>query len=269
MSADPTLPPLTQELAHRIEQVAVAFGRIWLGGIDGLLLGTFGPRLLVGCHPDHPELDFQNRVNGLTPADAHRIGEIGVFYDEHGVRPWWEIVPDADFGDISAALTARGAAQIGFHAMAYGRPASEANGVGDAGPADVTTVEDDETFATFARTRLLAHDLPAEVIEPAAADLRGWFSAPGVTNYLATFNGVAAGTAALLIHDGIGYLADATTLPRFRGRGIQSQLIQARIDAAARAGCEIVCSQAAFGGTSHRNLQRLGLMGGFTKVVWR
>ncbi len=270
LAGDPSIPVLTQKLASRIEQAAVVFGRLWLGGIAGLHLGAFGPRLLVGCHPDRPELDFQNRVNGLTPADVHRIGEIGNFYDEHGVRPWWEIVPDDDFGHISAALTARGAAQIGFHAMtfgrAYGRPVSDATIVG---PADLTTVEDDETFATYAHTRMQAHDLPPEVIEPAAADLRGWNGAVGVTNYLATVDGAAAGTAALLVHDGIGYLADATTLPGYRGRGIQQQLILERRAAAARAGCDLVCSQATFASTSHRNLQRLGLTGGFTKVVWR
>ncbi len=244
----------------------MTFGRIWLGGIRGLHLGDFGPRLLVGCHPDRPELDFQNRVNGLTPTDAHRIADIAAFYGERGVRPWWEILPDDDFAGISAALTSTGASQIGFHAMAYGRPNTETRSVGSA---NVTIVEDEETFATYARTRMQAHELPAEIVEEAAADLRGWFGAPGVTLLLATVEGRPAATAALLIDDDIGYLADAATLPTHRGGGLQSRLIAERIATARTAGCELVSSQATFAGTSSRNLQRFGLGGGFTKVVWR
>lgn len=268
MAADPPQPPFTQELAHRIEQVAVTFGRIWLEGVRGLQLGDFGPWLLVGCHPDRPQLDFQNRVNGLTPADADRIADIAAFYGERGVRPWWEVVPDDDFAAISTALSSTGATQIGFHGVAYGRP-RRTDRPAHASDIAVRIVDNATTFATFARTRMEAHDLPPEIVEEAAADLRGWFGAPGVTLLLATVDDRPAATAALLIDDGIGYLADAATVPPHRGRGLQSLLIGERIATARRAGCELVSSQATFGGTSARNLQRMGLERGFTKVVWR
>ncbi len=272
MAADPSIPLLTQELAHRLERVGVAFGRIWLDGVQGLQLGDFGPRLLVGCHPDRPELDFQNRVNGLTPADADRIPDVFAFYEERNVRPWWEIVPDDDFSAISVALTATGASQIGFHGMVYGRPlVPEPARSSPGGDVRVRAIDsdDDDTFATFARTRMQAHELPAEVIEEAAADLRGWLGAPSVTLLLAKVDGAPAATAALLIDDGIGYLADAATLPAYRRCGLQSLLIGERVAAAREAGCDLVSSQASFASTSFRNLQFHGLSGGFTKVVWR
>lgn len=133
----------------------------------------------------------------------------------------------------------------------------------------VVDPDDDATFATFGRTRMEAHELPAEVIEPAAADLGGWRHAAGATLYLVTVDGAPAATAALTVTDGIGYLADAATLPAFRGHGLQALLIRRRLDDAAAAGATVAASQAELAGTSHRNLQRAGLAGGFTKLVLR
>jgi GNAT superfamily N-acetyltransferase len=125
-------------------------------------------------------------------------------------------------------------------------------------------------FETFCRVRTEAHELPAEVQPQAEADLRGWRDAPGAHLYLALVEGVPAATAALSVSaDGVGYLADGATLPAFRRRGLQATLIHRRLTDAAAAGCDVACSQATFAGTSHRNLQREGLVGGFTKAVWR
>lgn len=266
----PAPPVLTQDLVDRMEQAAVAFGRAWLAGIGGLDLGDFGPHLLVGCHPDRPHLDFQNRVNGLRPADAAAIPAIGRFYDERGVRPWWELAPADDFAVVASALAARGAEQIGFHAMAYGAATATASTAVSAGVEIVVVDPGDTTaFATFSETRVAGHELPAEVVEQATADLAGWRRAPGTTLYLATVDGAPAATAVLTVDGGVGYLADAATLPEYRRRDLQGALIRRRIRDAAAAGCDVVCSQATFAGPSHRNLQRHGLVGGLTKVVWR
>ncbi len=50
---------------------------------------------------------------------------------------------------------------------------------------------------------------------------------------------------------------------------MQTALIAVRIAEAEAAGCDLVCSQAAFGSPSQRNLERAGLSVAYTKAVWR
>ncbi|HVF32055.1 MAG TPA: GNAT family N-acetyltransferase [Acidimicrobiales bacterium] len=264
---------LTEELALRIEAAAVAWSRAWMAGVAGIELGEFAPHVLAPCHPGRPDLDFQNRVNGLTPDDAELVPALLDWYASHGVHPWFELVPSDRSTDLLHALVDCPA--VGFHAVAWAplrpSPPAPTPAVG-ASDVDVETIDpdDDEVFATFCRMRCRAHDLPPEVVDQATADLGGWRHAAGATFYLARVEGVPAATAALTVTDGgLAYLADGATLPAFRGRGIQTRLIRRRLADAQRAGCELAASQAAFGSTSHRNLSREGLVHGFTKLVLR
>jgi GNAT superfamily N-acetyltransferase len=269
---------LTEELAFRLERAANVWGRAWMAGIEGIELGAFGPDVLAPCHRERPDLDFQNRVNGLTPNDAGLVPAIVDWYAEREVRPWFELVPSDRAGDLLAALTAVGVEPIGHHGFLVTPhptpplPTSPtppvANPKVDVGER-VVDPDDEDAFATFRRVRTEGHDLPAEVVEQAARDLAGWRTAPAATLYLATVDGEPAATAALSVHGGVGYLADGATLPRFRGRGLQSALIHRRLADATAAGCDVAGSQASFGSTSNRNLQRAGLVGGFTKRVLR
>ena len=264
---------LTEELAFRIERAGVAWSRAWVGAIDGLELAPVAPgHVLAACHPDRPDLDFQNRVNGLTPDDAALVPALVDWYADRGVRPWFELVPTDRADDLLAALATAGAVAIGHHGVVYGPPSSGTT-IPQAAGVNVTVVDrtDDDAFATFARVRTAAHELPPEVAPQATADLRGWRTATGATLYLATVDGTPAATAVLTVDPdgGLAYLADGATLPAFRGRGLQSLLVRRRLHDAAAAGCDLACSQASVASTSHRNLQREGLTGGFTKLVLR
>jgi GNAT superfamily N-acetyltransferase len=271
---------LTEELAFRLERAANVWGRAWMAGIEGIELGAFGPDVLAPCQRERPDLDFQNRVNGLTPDDAGLVPALVDWYAEGGDRPWFELVPSDHPGDLLGALAAAGAEPIGYHGFLFtslpppARPfrssptPAVANSEMDVA-VRVIDPDDEDAFATFRRVRTEGHDLPAEVVEQAARDLAGWRTAPAATLYLATVDGEPAATAALSVRDGVGYLADGATLPRFRGRGLQSALIHRRLADATAAGCDVAGSQASFGSTSHRNLQRAGLVGGFTKLVLR
>lgn len=268
---------VTEELAFALEDAAVRWNRAWLAGVDGLERADgFPPHLLVPCHPDRPDLDFQNRVNGLRPDDAAIVPDLVAWYAARGVRPWFELVPSDAAANLLAALTRAGAVPVGFHAVVAGDPHRRPPDSSVRDPAhnwqvDVVGVDDGGAFAAFAATRTAAHELPPEVEAQAAADLRGWRTAAGTTLYLARVDGEPAATAALTVDPatGVAYLADGATLPRFRGRGLQSALIRRRLVDAAAAGATVAGSQASVGSTSHRNLQREGLTSGFTKLVLR
>lgn len=77
--------------------------------------------------------------------------------------------------------------------------------------------------------------------------------------FVAEMDGVAVGNASLHVSAGTGWLRGALVAPEARGRGIQTALIAARIQAAIDAGCDLVGAQAEPGEVSARNLMRMGL----------
>lgn len=69
--------------------------------------------------------------------------------------------------------------------------------------------------------------------------------------------------------DGIGHLANASTMPGYRGLGCQTALIERRLQDAAAAGCSRASVVAMWDSQSHRNLARAGFRTVYTKAVWR
>ena len=83
---------------------------------------------------------------------------------------------------------------------------------------------------------------------------------------LARVDGEPAGTGALVVDGGVGWLSADTTLPRYRGRGIQQAIQRHRIELARRIGCDLAVTEAVPGGQSQRNMERLGFRIVFTHV---
>ena len=229
----------------------------WLRGIPGVRIERFGAAW-APVNPDEPELDFQNRVIGLSPEDAGELDAIFAFYREAGVRPWFELPPAHDFGRFSAPLAGAGALPIGFHTVLYGEPARF-----DADPR-VREIGPEEADL-FADVLLRGHGAPDEVPRRHVAH---WAEKSTSRLFVAEVDGVPAAAGALVLGE-VANLASASTLPEFRGRGLQSALIRARIAAAAAAGAGLVCSGASWDSQSQRNLERAGLRIAYTKTVWR
>ena len=86
--------------------------------------------------------------------------------------------------------------------------------------------------------------------------------ARGASGWLARIDeqgeSVPAGGAALFVHDGLALFAGDATIPAFRGRGVQSALVRARLEESFRHGCDlaVVCTNP--GTTSQRNYERHG-----------
>ena len=79
-------------------------------------------------------------------------------------------------------------------------------------------------------------------------------------------DGKPAGTGELQIEAGVGWLSADTTLPQFRGCGVQRSLQCARLELARAAGCDIAVSESAPGSGSQRNMERLGFRVAYTRV---
>ncbi len=78
---------------------------------------------------------------------------------------------------------------------------------------------------------------------------------------------VACGTGLIIPEHRVFALCGAGTLAEYRGRGLQTGLLRARMAAAAQAGCEFAVVVTQGGTTSQRNAERLGFRVAYSKVT--
>jgi hypothetical protein len=168
---------------------------------------------------------------------------------------------------LAAALVDVGARQTGFIDVLWSR--AETHGAGDGGEVTVRVVEPGgEDAQCFARVLLGGHEVPDDTFADDWAAVALWPSEPDWACYLAEIAGEPLGAAALVVDDGIGFLANGATLAMGRRRGCQQALIHRRMHDAKAAGCELFLTMANPRSVSHRNLERGGLGVAYTKVVW-
>jgi GNAT superfamily N-acetyltransferase len=77
-----------------------------------------------------------------------------------------------------------------------------------------------------------------------------------------------AAAGSLSLHQGVALFV-ATTLPRFRRRGLQSALLGARLRHAHAAGCDLAMMVTEAGGESQRNAERNGFRIAYTRIKWK
>jgi GNAT superfamily N-acetyltransferase len=93
------------------------------------------------------------------------------------------------------------------------------------------------------------------------------FDLLAVRCFLGLVGGEPAGGGAVAWHQGVATLLGTSTLPRFRGRGLQAALLQARLALAARQGCDLATTNTDPGSTSQRNVERQGFRVAYTRPV--
>ncbi len=205
--------------------------------------------------PDAPDLDFPNAVYGLWPEEAPRLPAIKARARARGLRPWLELWPGPAAPALEAELRADGARvmdELAVHAapLAAAVPAAAAE----------VAIDDDPAGDTFARTLLEGHEAPARAIEADAWALARWGAVPGLRRYLAGAGVPPAGAAAVLfVHGDVAYLANASTLPDARRRGLHGALVARRLADARTAGAVVAAGLAEPGSGSARSFVRAGL----------
>lgn len=96
-----------------------------------------------------------------------------------------------------------------------------------------------------------------------------WARARGITCFLAERDGVAIGSAALNIANGVAIMAGASTIPSARRQGAQLALFDARLAFAAAQGIELAMVVTAPGGGSQRNSERQGFRPIYSRMKWK
>lgn len=206
------------------------------------------------------------------PIHADDLDAVEAFYRRRGLRAEIELCAFTD-RSLIALVNARGY-QIDRFRNIYVR-------VPELLPPDPTsavriTVTDAgdplraEACALLAAQGFAGHDRPlaADDINRVLATIG--LQRPGASGYTAWIDDQPAGAGAMAIAGDVAVLYSASTLPAFRRRGVQTALLRARIDAAARAGCAWISVMADPDSKSARNIQRAGFALAYTKlVVWR
>lgn len=123
--------------------------------------------------------------------------------------------------------------------------------------------EDADLFARTLNTGfgLPEHDVRGHVFSSAAGRGR-W------THYLARIDGQPAATSALFMAGDVAQLFVTTTVPEFRGRGLQTYLIRRRLADALGAGCTLAITQTVTDNASPRNMSRQGFHLLYQRTIW-
>lgn len=213
-------------------------------------------------------------------ASEEALDELEAFFHARGAAPMHEVSPIADPA-VLALFAARGYRVAELTSIlwqplaggvAHGTDASRAThdrGVdaAAASPVQVRIARGDDT-ARWADTSARGWG-----DQPGAADFVRDFApiaaaAAGTDCFLAEVNGEPAGAGSLAMHDGVAILAGASTVPAFRGRGVQKALLQARLAHAAASGCDLAAMGALPGSASQRNAERQGFRIAYTRLKW-
>ena len=267
------LPAMTPELAHRIEQNDLDYSLSRLEGMQQaegnplhITIKRYGNAVAFMIET-WPDFSYGNKVLGLEPPSETHLEEIVDLFSRDNLSFRFEIMP----GNINSSLASRlhklGFCQMGFNAAIYGQP-SLAVKASPNKQIRVREVQPDE-MDIFMDLYQDGFGLP-RLTEGERRAVAGWLEGAKSDLYLciALLDNMPASVGILYMKDGVGLLADATTLPNFRGKGCHSAMIHHRILEAEERGCDLLTSFVEFGSTSHLNLEKAGLRVAYTKAMW-
>lgn len=215
-----------------------------------------------------------NHVTGLGmrgAVEAPALEALEAAYAVRGSGVEIDLCPHAEPG-LLPLLAARGYAVNAF-SNTYARTldgvacvAAPAPGIEVLQGADAAAPFVEASIAGFS---VQARQAPRELL---AALARIAHARDDTALFVALVDGQVAGSAGLSVAETplgrIGELYIASTLPEFRGRGVQAALLRARLAAARAAGCALAVVMARPANTSARNTERAGFRLAFTKATF-
>ena len=267
------LPAMTKQLAQRIEQNDIDYS---LSRLQGMQQAEGNPlQIEINRYGNvnaflieaWPEFWYGNKVLGLEPSSEIYLDEIIDLFAKHELSFRFEIMP----GNLNSSLASRlhklRFCQMSFNTAVYGVP-SLAVKVSSHEQLRVREVQPNE-IDLFLDLYQEGFGLPRFNHGEREAVL-SWLNRAKSSLYLciAHLDDIPAGVGVLYMENRIGLLADAATLPEFRGRGCHTAMIHHRIVQAEKQGCDLLTSFVEFGSTSHLNLERAGLRVAYTKSMW-
>lgn len=233
------------------ERFEIACAAATAAGLPGTFATTRFRGLRVAMATS-PGLGFLNTVTGLNESSARNLGPLLGNLEVAGL-PSPCVMTALVAPEVCRLLVSLGFVASGFRPVAL-RTLSAPATVPNAGRLKVV-----EAIGTFERALFLdvlaAGYAASDIVE---RFLRAEHAVEAVRCFLAWDGGAPVGAAALSRHGQWVVLGGAATPPDYRGTGIQSALLQHRLDIAARTGAKFATATAAADSPSARNLERAG-----------
>lgn len=267
------LPAMTRQLAQRIEQNDIDYSLSRLEGMQQAVgnpmqieinrYGNVNAFLIKGW----PNFWYGNKVLGLEPSSELYLAQIVDLFARHNLSFRFEIMP----GNLNSSLASRlhklRFCQMSFNTALYGQPSLAVKSP----PKEhvkVREVQPNEADL-FLNLYQDGFGLP-HLTSNEKEGVLSWLNRAKSNLYLciALVDDMPAGVGVLYMENGIGLLADAATLPEFRGKGCHTALIHHRIAQAGKRNCDLLTSFVEFGSPSHLHLERAGLRVAYTKSMW-
>lgn len=257
-----------EELVRRIEvsaaRVTTATVAAFVGhaGNDPARGAPFGAGALVAFGPGR----YVNRAVGVSLDDIDDAGldELEAFFAASGVPPSLEVAAWAP-ADLVSRLAARGYVTEWFRNV-YACPLEDLTI--RTHPTMMVREVDRGSLDEWLAVIRTGHNVTSDqAIDVSNAYARAAHAIPGATDYIAEIDGDPAGCGSLVRDGGVGWLGGATTIARFRERGVQGALVRERMVAAQASGCDLAVATAIPAGASARNLSRLGFTLAYCQAV--
>ena len=200
----------------------------------------------------------------VTPA---ALDEIERFFGKHGAPVNHEVSPLAGVPALDL-LCSRGYRPIELSSVVY-QAVAKAAAPQRAADIQVRMIAPDEA-GIWAQTSALGWIDDHPEFEEFLLEFGKILTArEGLTCFLAEIDGQPAAAGALSIHAGVALFAGSSTVPKFRRRGLQAALLEARMQLAAERGCDLAMMVAQAGSGSQRNAERQGFRIAYTRTKWQ
>lgn len=261
---------LTKDLAVKIEQAEIAalYSRLAAikeinGNPMGVDIKQFGKTTAFSVK-NIPGPSF-NTVKGISGKDVMYIEEIIDFYRKKGIPARFDVTPAHATPELFARLSKQGFCQSDFHTALYG---SANDFIETSNPLIAIRKLEKNEFDTFADIYTTGFGMPSFTKEGIAKNNEILHDNDSWTFYLVSIDNIPAGIGVLFVNNGIGQLAASTTVSSFRNKGVQSALINERLNEASHLNCALFVGQAKYGSVSQNNMERAGMKVAYTKAVW-
>jgi GNAT superfamily N-acetyltransferase len=264
---------MTRQLAQRIEQNDIDYS---LSRLEGMQQARDNPLQIeikrygnvnAFLIRNWPNFWYGNKVLGLEPSSEVYLDEIIDLFARQNLNFRFEIMP----GNLNSSLAARlhrlRFCQMGFNTAVYGQPSLTERML----PEEKIKVREVQPNEIDRFLDLYQDGFGLPRLNPIEREaVLSWLMRAKSSLYLciADIDDLPAGVGVLYMENGTGLLADAATLPDFRGRGCHRAMIHHRIAQAEKQNCDLLTSFVEFGSTSHLNLEKAGLRVAYTKGMW-
>jgi GNAT superfamily N-acetyltransferase len=251
------------EMAHAHRTIDYARAQMELNPQLHASVEQIGPGLAVYAGPESPV----NGVRGLGlsgPTQPEELGQVTLFFRTRRAPAKVSVCPLAD-RSLTELLAQGGFVLHTFYSVLILPTAIVPDRQSPDPAIQVREVEaeDREPWLQTVATGFAGGGRPESMIEI----IRPTLYSGSARSYLAMVGDEPAGGGTVIVHDGVAELCSASTLPRFRSRGVHTALIHARLDAAREASCDVAMVVTSPGAPSQRSLERFGFRLAYTRAV--